>query len=179
MSKYIFRESSSKEMITTMEGLMRSLRQASQAAPKARTVDRPVKIPTNHHRSFHSKTIDPGMVTATKLHLFPFSNKSPACLCFYIASEVSVTQQCARVYKVKQRIAWFKDSDCFKVKLARSDHAWNDAALLPLAPAALRQIGRPHYPRQRPSPHFRRFSPGSFPRGVKKRYPFQFMGLVG
>ena len=70
-----FRKSSTKEMITTMEGLMRSLRQASQAAPKARTVDRPVKIPTNHHRSFHSKTIDPGMVTATRLHIFHFSNK--------------------------------------------------------------------------------------------------------
>ena len=178
MSKYIFRESSSKEMITTMEGLMRSLRQASQAAPKARTVDRPVKIPTNHHRSFHSKTIDPGMVTATKLHIFLFTNKSPTCMCFCIASEVSIHNNVLD-YKVKQRIAWFKDSDCFKVKLARSDHAWNDAALLPLAPAALRQIGRPHYPRQRPSPHFRRFSLKSFPRGVKKRYPFQFMGLVG
>ena len=101
---------------------MRSLRQASQAAPKARTVDRPVKIPTNHHRSFHSKTIDPGMVTATKLHIFLFTNKSPTCMCFCIASEVSIHNNVLD-YKVKQRIAWFKDSDCFKVKLARSDHA--------------------------------------------------------
>ena len=96
---------------------MRSLRQASEAAaPKARTVDRPVKIPTDHHyRSFHSKTIDPGMVTATELHIFPFSSKSPTCMCFTLLLKFPWYNN-VQDYKVKQRLAWVKDSACFKVK---------------------------------------------------------------